>query len=305
MNYAPVAFFAFNRPEHARNSLASLFRCPEMGYTKLYAFCDGPRNPSDEGAIEKTRRTIKSVAGDRAEYIMAEKNLGLARSIISGVTRVSRKHGCVIVLEDDLNVSRSFLRYMNEALRWYRGESRVFQISGYMFAIDAFRARQNGLFLPFTTSWGWATWERAWDMFEPDAKGWERLQSDRSLRHRFDLGGSCNFSEMLRKQMEGKLDSWAIRWYWSVFRQEGLVMYPPQSLVENAGLDGSGTHGWRSARLLEKNRMRAVKDEPVGKPDDVNVISEDLAAIVKFFGTQKRYRYIEGALDFFRIGKWT
>jgi hypothetical protein len=47
---------------------------------------------------------------------------------------------------------------------------------------------------------------------------------------------------MLEAQLEGKVDSWAILWNLSVFMNDGLVLYPGKSLVENKGFDGSGIH---------------------------------------------------------------
>lgn len=126
------------------------------------------------------------------------------------------------------------------------------QISGHMFPVAEFSQRHIALFLPFTTSWGWGTWQRAWKQFDEHAKGWEQMAKNRELRRRFDLDNRIDYLGMLKMQVAGKIDSWAIRWYWSVFKAGGLVLFPPQSYVENIGFDGSGTHGWRSARNITK-----------------------------------------------------
>ncbi len=130
---------------------------------------------------------------------------------------------------------------MNAALVRYADEPRVMQISGHMFPVEI-RVDAEAFFLPFVTSWGWSTWDRAWRMFDPDASGHERLRTDARLKHRFDLLGSYPYYAMLEAQLAGKIDSWAVRWYLSVFLNAGLVLYPARTMVKNAGLDGSGEH---------------------------------------------------------------
>lgn len=115
------------------------------------------------------------------------------------------------------------------------------QISSHMFPVEL-KAETDAIFLPFTTSWSWATWQRAWKHFDPEMSGYEILRKDRRLRHQFDLNGAYSYFTMLEAQRNGQIDSWAIRWYLSVFTQKGLTLYPVQSLVGNTGFDGSGTH---------------------------------------------------------------
>ena len=97
-----------------------------------------------------------------------------------------------------------------------------------------------------TTTWGWATWARAWEAYDPAATGWEQLQQDRPLRRRFDLDGAYPYTWLMKRQQRGQSDSWGIRWYWSVFQAQGLSVFPPRTLVSNTGQDGSGTHGARA-----------------------------------------------------------
>lgn len=89
---------------------------------------------------------------------------------------------------------------------------------------------------------GWATWARAWEYFDPSEKDYLILKNDRVQRKAFDLEGVCSYYRMLESQLRGEIDSWAIRWYLCVFIHHGLVLYPPQTLIENIGFDGSGTH---------------------------------------------------------------
>jgi hypothetical protein len=240
--YAPIALFVYNRPLHAQRCLSALSASAAAGRSDLYVFSDGPRSDSDVEAVRQVRELVGSMTGFASVTLIAnEVNQGLAASVIKGVTSLVERFGCVIVVEDDLVVAPDFLEFMNAGLDAYAGDERVAQVSGHQFPVDL-SAPEGCLFLPITTSWGWATWARAWKMFDPDATGYARLRASASLRRRFTLGGAYDYFGMLERQRAGEIDSWAIRWQLSVFLAGGLTLYPAKSLVTNIGFDGSGTH---------------------------------------------------------------
>ncbi len=242
MNNAPVALFAYRRPSHTRAAIEALLRNPEAIQTDLYVFSDAARDKSAEGPVREVRNYLKKVKGMRSISIIERaRNFGLAKSIIDGVSRLCDSHGRVIVIEDDLLVAPSFLEYMNGALDRYRDNDAAMQVSGFMFPAD-FAYATDAIFMPFTTSWGWATWARAWKHFDPDMSAFKLLQEDKELRRSFNLDGAYDYFDLLEKQKAGQVDSWAIRWYLSVFMKKGLTLYPVQTLVQNIGFDGSGTH---------------------------------------------------------------
>lgn len=273
---SPIVVFAYRRPEHLRRTLSSLTACEGFDVSPVIVYCDGPKNAGERAATERTRQVARKLLGGRAEYHCSPANLGLARSVIRGVTEVVERFGRAIVLEDDLVLSPGFLTYMNAALDRYADEANVVQVSGYMFDVPELIRQRKAFFLPFTVSWGWATWKRAWDLFDPLATGWEVLQRDKDLRCRFNLHGAYDYAGMLENQMAGRIDSWAIRWYWSVFRANGLVLFPSVTLVQNIGMDGSGTHG---RGVLRKLRQRASVVSPtveLGFPETVAVAPAEL-----------------------------
>jgi hypothetical protein len=251
---APVVVFAYRRQDHLRNTLTSLMRCDGFGQSPVIVYCDGPRDADEVDSVMATRELARSMLGEHAEYHFSEVNLGLSRSVIAGVSDVVERFGRAIVVEDDLELSSAFLTFMNQALDRYDDDENVFQVSGYMFDMPELKGTSSALFLPFTVSWGWATWKRAWDKFDPLATGWEALRVDKGLRRRFNLDGTYDYATMLLRQMAGMRDSWAVRWYWSVFKENGLVLFPPVSLVRNTGFDGSGTHGRGVLRKFSKAR---------------------------------------------------
>lgn len=240
---APIAIFCYRRPSHLRRTLLSLIQCEGFEGSPVYVFGDGPRNDSEQAAVDTTRAVARELLGKNAKYHFSDNNQGLSASIINGVNTVIEQHGRIIVVEDDLELNKFFVRFMNEALEDYEANDNVFQVAGYAFESKQIANYNKSIFLPFTTSWGWATWQRAWQHFDTAASGWELLATNAKLRARFNLMGAYDYATMLEQQMSGRRDSWAIRWYWSVFLKNGLVLFPPSSLVNNKGFDGSGTHG--------------------------------------------------------------
>lgn len=237
---APIALFTFKRPEHTRRTLEALARNPEFAQSELHIFCDGSRRANEDAAVEATREVARRFEHPNKTLHEAPANRGLAASIIDGVGKLCAEHGRVIVVEDDLVVAPVFLDFLNRALDRYEADERVMQISGHMFPVELPSDQSDAVFLPFTTSWGWATWQRSWKYFDPAMKSFDEIAGNRSLRKRFNLENSYPYYSMLKKQKSGVIDSWAIRWYLSVFMRDGLALYPRRSLVSNEGFDGSG-----------------------------------------------------------------
>ena len=251
---APIAIFIYNRPDHLRRTLTSLRACTSFHESSVVVFGDGPKFCKDENSVIATRRVARDILGPEAEYRFSSINKGLAASIIEGVGDLVKSYGRVIVIEDDLELSPDFLTYLNKSLDKYENANNVFQISGHVFDVPEFFGRDSALFLPFTSTWGWATWRRSWEKFDPEARGWHNLENNQTLRHRFNVGGNYDYSTMLQVQMNGNLDSWGIRWYWSVFCAGGIILFPPETLVRNIGMDGSGTHGSGRFRSFSRHQ---------------------------------------------------
>src|SRR5262249_23316962 len=157
---------------HTRRALEALAANPEARHSTLHVFSDGAKGPEDGAAVAAVRRLVAERPwGGTIQLVERDKNLGLARAVITGVSTVTQQYSRAIVLEDDLIVSSGFLRYMNEALDRYQDNERVMQIAGYLYPIET-PAHADALFLPFTTSWGWATWQRAWRYFDERMSGY-------------------------------------------------------------------------------------------------------------------------------------
>lgn len=243
---APVILFVYNRPDHTRQTIEALQNNDLAASSTLLVFADGPKPGASEEQrikIRQTRELFDNCKGFKQVVLKKKEiNQGLAVSVIEGVTQVLNEYGKVIVLEDDIVTGKGFLTYMNAGLSLYEEDKDVVSISAYNFPIKA-----NGLsdtfFLRGADCWGWATWKRGWQIFEADAqKLYNKLVAAR-LTHSFDFDGAYPYTKMLQDQINGKVDSWAIRWHAAAFLANKLTLYPRVSLIKNIGLDGSGTHG--------------------------------------------------------------
>ena len=240
-NLAPIALFVYNRPEHTRRTLNSLQKNLLADESRLFIFSDGAKMPADQAKVDEVRQLISDVAGFKSvKVIKGKENKGLANSIIAGVTQLVNDYGKVIVFEDDLLLSKNSLQYFNEALTKYANEDKVMHIGAYMFELED-KSIPETFFYRIATSWGWATWARAWKDFEPDI---DKLigQFDKQKINRFSIDGTMNFWKQMQEFKTGKNNSWAIRWYASIFLKGGLTLNPSHSLVHNIGHDGTGVH---------------------------------------------------------------
>lgn len=238
----PIALFIYNRPDHTARTIAALATNPVARESNLIIFADGPKRPDHRDTVAAARAVARQAAGFKSVRIVErDRNFGLANSIIAGVSETCEAYGRAIVVEDDLVVAPGFLEFLNAALDRYADDAQVMQVSGYMFPVKRAESLPDCFFSRLPTSWGWATWRRAWQRFESNAA---RLleQIDRQGARAFDLDGAFPYREMLEQNSRGVLDVWGARWYASMFLHEGLCLYPARSLVNNIGMDGSGEH---------------------------------------------------------------
>ena len=239
MEFAPVALFAFNRPEHLRRTIEALKANKHASSTSLYIFADGSRSEKDLPQVNAVREIASAVTGFKEVIkVFRERNFGLADSISEGVTFLAEKFGKVIVLEDDIITSPGFLDYMNTALNLYEKNDQVMHIAGYMPEISP-EGLPESFFLRQSSCWGWATWKRSWNKFHRNGKEFVDAFTDEEIRT-FNLNGAYNYWNQLLLNEQGAIKTWAVYWYAVVFKNNGLCLHPRTSLVSNIGFDGSG-----------------------------------------------------------------
>lgn len=255
---APIAIFAYNRPEHLSKCIDSLKRNSVATQTKLFLFSDGPKNNKDVEKIKQVRSKLSKVCGfEHVELICEERNKGLARSIIDGVNLILENSNEIIVLEDDLIVSNDFIEYMNAALDFYREKQKVFSISAYTAPIRVKPSATNSFFFQRINSWGWATWKDRWDSVDWGVEDFDNFMRNKQEIKGFNQGGE-DLSAMLLKQKLKQIDSWAIRFNYACFRQNKLNLYPAKSKIQNLGIDNSGSNTKKTRKFDTK-----VSNEPV------------------------------------------
>ena len=276
---APVALFVYNRPLHLQRVVESLQKNFGAEQTDLYIFSDGPKDDAARDRVVAVRKYVRTISGFRSVNITEhEENRGLANSIISGVSALCEVVGRVIVLEDDLVTSPYFLSFMNAGLERYAEDRRVASVLGYSLPLRI--ALPETYFVRGADCYGWATWRRAWDLFEVDGQRLLNELERTGLSETLDMRGALAFTQMLRDQIVGRNHSWAVRWHVSMFLRNMLTLTPGRSLIINIGADGSGTN-FGSETLLDT----CLTDSPV-KVGDISV-EEHLDARAE---TERYYR---------------
>ena len=245
VSYPPILVLGYNRPYHIKKMLNSLARNPEAKESILIACLDGAKvNSSQEDikSIEEVREVVRNHKGfGKVEVVVREQNLGLRNNVKKSVSDVLERFESVIVLEDDLILSKGFLAFMHQGLETYKNEARVMHVSGFVKKITVKEEYPDVAFIQVPHSYGWGTWRRAWKYYEDDTK-FLLAEVEKKGKASFDFNHTYNFYRMLKNADRGVIDSWAVRWYASIFLRDGLCLNPTKSLVGNIGDDGTGTH---------------------------------------------------------------
>jgi SAM-dependent methyltransferase len=240
MNLAPIVLFTYNRLDHTQKTIEALQKNQLAKDSDLTIYSDAAKNSVGQSDVQAVRDYLKTLTGFRSVTVVErERNWGLADSIVDGVTKAVSVHSKVIVLEDDIVTSPYFLTYMNEALELYENEERVMHVSGYFFPVDT-TDLPDTFFYNQTSCWGWGTWARSWQHYRKDAANLlAEIKASGRLKT-FDMDGQFRFSSTLRANAEDRLKTWAVKWYASVFLNNGFSLHPKVSLTRNIGNDGSG-----------------------------------------------------------------
>ena len=247
---APVVLFVYNRVDHTSRVLETLGKNELAKDTELYVFSDAAKSDKGLDKVNAVREYINQKEWQKnfktVTIVQAEKNKGLAKSVIGGVSEIIEKYGTVIVIEDDLILSPYFLNYMNGALDYYKEDSKIWAISGYSFPMRSLKNYPHDVFYSYRgSSWGWATWDDRWKKVDWEVSDYAALMSSQERQKQFNRGGS-DLVNMLRLQMEGKIDSWAVRWVYAQSKLDTYTVYPKHSYLGNGGCDGSGTHSGKN-----------------------------------------------------------
>lgn len=298
MSYAPIIVFAYDRPDHLKQTLEALAKNDLAAQSVLYVYCDGAREWAGESQearakrqentcgnyitkrygkmdctkemydayikrIDEVRKLAKEQTGFKEVHVIErEKNIGLADNIVSAVTEIVNQYGRVIAFEDDIVTTRGCLTYLNDALELYKDDEQVMHISAWMYPNKGQFPTTFFYDSPYPAG-GWATWGRAWKHFNPDTADhvhyWENNWKE------FDIEGQDHLSKQLLMNLDGTLKTWYIKWYSSMRRMKGLCLYPGTAMSNNIGWDNSGETSLPETRynVARPDEYTEVKRVPI------------------------------------------
>ena len=261
-NSASIVVFAFNRPDLLFHTLTSLAANDLARTSMLTIYCDGPRNEEDIAGTVAVRKLARSTTGfAKLEVVERPQNMGCANSVIDGLTEMFRLHEQLIVIEDDVVTSPYTLRFLNEGLIRYKENHTVFNISAWTppqiakhlptsYKYDVYAIPR------FNCSGGWASWRDRFLKIDWAVTDYQTFKSSPQQREAFNAGGE-DLSSMLDTQMEGKINSWAIRADYARFANKMLGINPVRSYSLNIGM-GSGTHTTTATNYWDSDTSKAV-----------------------------------------------
>ncbi|MCK5823182.1 MAG: glycosyltransferase family 2 protein [Bacteroidales bacterium] len=300
-DYSPIALFVFNRPNHTQKTIDTLILNPEVSTSDLFIFCDGPKkNSNDEelGNISEVKKIIESDCVQKhfskVTIKHQDKNIGLANSIKYGVSFVLNEYNTIIVLEDDLVLSSNFINYMNHALFKFCDSDKIMHVGGYTPPVKI-PIKDDFYFLRFASSWGWATWKRAWEKYENSGEKLLNMLIQNNQTKKFDFNGAYPFTQMLKDNISNKINSWAINWNATIFLNDGLGVYPKKSLVNNIGFDGTGVH----CNTSKVHNIRRIKTTTTISFNNKEIVENKKAknAYEKFYKKISRTTFLMKVVD--------
>lgn len=242
----PVALIVFNRPELTQRSFERVRRAqPE----RLYLIADGPRShvPEDQDRCGEVREGVANVDWPcEVHRIYAESNLGLKRRVVSGLDEVFAREERAIVLEDDCLPHPDFFTFCEALLERYADDERVGMITGNNFQAGQQRGDASYYFSRYPHVWGWATWRRSWQEYDPEIGFWGRwCQSDAWEQAIPDKVERRYWEAIFDRVAAGKVDSWAYPWTANMWFHGRLTATPNANLVENVGFGMEATHTYQ------------------------------------------------------------
>ena len=224
--------------------------------SQLFVVADGPdlNQPGEAQLVSNSREVVdQSVTWDcTIEKNYASEKLGLKTRVVSGLTWVFDQVDRAIILEDDCVPDPSFFIYCKLLLDRYAEDDRIMSIGGVNFQFENHKTPYSYYFSIYNHVWGWASWRRAWSLFDENMSLWPEVHKKNMLAAYFQEKGALQYwNKRFQAVYENKIDSWAYRWTYSCWMQNGLSILPSINLVSNigGGLQATHTQGQRNPLL--------------------------------------------------------
>lgn len=248
-NYAPICLFTYNRLAETKKTIEALQKNFLANESRLYIYSDAGRTKEDVNKVSKVRDYLRSISGFKSVKIFESLiNKGLANSVITGVSKTLKSHNSVIVLEDDLVTSPNFLDFLNQSLKFYEDDNKIFSVSGYTLNLPSLPGDNDCYFGYRASSWGWGIWSNRWQVIDWDVADYEKFKRNKISQKKFRRGGS-DLPRMLSNQMSGRIDSWAIRFCYHQFCNNLITVFPTSSKLISIGFSNEATNTFGSKRF--------------------------------------------------------
>jgi len=243
MSYnTPILFLIFNRPDQTRRVFEAI-RAQKPAY--LFVAADGPRadKSGEQELCEATRLIVSEIDWPcNIKTLYRTANLGCKAAVSAAITWFFDQVDEGIILEDDCLPDASFFPFCTELLEKYRSDIKVMSISGSNLLDKPWRADAQSYFWGFGGIWGWATWKRAWKLYDKEMKDWESPATKKLIRKALKTANWYRFYyPMLESSYNGSLDTWDLQWFYTILINNGTAINPAVNLVTNIGF-AAGTH---------------------------------------------------------------
>lgn len=258
----PIAIFAFNRFYHFKKTVDSLINCEHSDETIVYFFLDAPLNYYDNSNFIKIKNYIDSINYFKEKIVICrDYNYGLRDNIISGINFVFEKYDAVIVLEDDLILSKDFLKYMNYCLNNYAENKNIWHVNGWSHPANKY----NEILIYShwkMNCWGWGTWRDRWQNFSINPAKLIKESSPEIIKKINMDGHSSNYSQITANFFKRK-KTWAIFWQVIILNNGGECITPTYSFVDNIGFDNSGINSRSNNKVYNSSNLhcKVIFDE--------------------------------------------
>jgi glycosyltransferase involved in cell wall biosynthesis len=260
----PVLFLIFNRPDQTK---AVFEQIRKIRPARLFIAADGPRShvPEDRIKCREAREIINQIDWKcDLKLLFREKNLSLKEGVSSAINWFFANVEEGIILEDDCLADESFFNYCSELLDHYRDNEQIMHINGTNFLLgNEFDFDGSYYFSKICHPWGWATWKRAWLKYDIEMKGLDSFLDQNKLSEYTTNQNAIKFyGDSFTKTAAGKVNTWDYQWFFSVWKNDGIVISPAINLVTNIGFGKDATHtNYKYTRLskMKRNRMYSMK----------------------------------------------
>lgn len=262
ITYTPIIVSVYDRLDHLKRCIEALLANDLASESLLYIVSDAPHREDHRPVIERVREYAASIIGFKEVHLLFRKmNLGAHESIKAAIEEVLLTHESFVFLEDDIVVSKDFLRYMNEGLKFYENEEKVFAICGFSLP---FRLPTNYdkdvYFYPCNSPWGFATWRDRWVRVDLDYCDRYTILKKSPVKYKAFASIGFYIKGILQADSSKKIAAMDLRVYYHMFQHNMCSVFPVISKTQNWGFDGSGEHcntkkaWWAKPKLDTRNQ---------------------------------------------------